>query len=331
MSPTRGVVLQGVDPPEVFEDTARRVEALGYDHLWLTDSSLHARNPYAYLALAARQTSTVSLGTAVTNPLTRHPGVTVAAIATIDDVSGGRAVLGIGPGDRPVEALGFRPARLAELRESIGAVRSLLAGAGVDSDGLHFAFRDARLRFDARDDLPIYVSASGPRMLELAGEVADGVIVLCGLFREGIDYAVSHVEAGAARAGRPRPHVAVMAYGAIDDEDEDRALGAARTIAAWFPQTAPKYCELAGLDPAIVESVRARYQGGEFQEAAPAAEQIPAEFVRRVAVAGSSARVAEQLAAALAAPVDSVQLFPLGERRAETIEAFARCWSEATG
>ncbi len=331
MSPTRGVVLQGVDPPEVFEDTSRRVEALGYDHLWLTDSSLHARNPYAYLALAARQTSTVSLGTAVTNPLTRHPGVTAAAIATIDDVSGGRAVLGIGPGDRPVEALGFRPARLAELRESIGAVRSLLAGAAVDSDSSHFAFRDARLRFDARGDLPVYVSASGPRMLELAGEVADGVIVLCGLFREGIDYAVSHVEAGAARAGRARPHVAVMAYGAIDDEDEDRALGAARTIAAWFPQTAPKYCELAGLDPAIVESVRARYQGGEFQEAAPAAEQVPAEFVRRVAVAGSSARVTEQLTAALAAPVDSVQLFPLGERRAETIEAFARCWSEATG
>ena len=101
------------------------------------------------------------------------------------------------------------------------------------------------MRFSARPDIPIYVSASGPKTLELAGEIADGVILLVGLFPEALAWALEHVERGAAKAGRPRPHVAVFAYGAID-EDRDAAMESARTIAAWFPQTSPAICELCG-------------------------------------------------------------------------------------
>lgn len=328
MTVQSGVVLQGVDEPEVFEALARRIEELGYDHLWLTDSSLHARSCYAYLALAARQTSRVVLGTAVTNPLTRHPAITAASIATIDDISGGRALLGIGAGDRPVAALGFDAARLQLMRDSVGAIRRLLAGDTVDMTAPGFALRDAHLRFPARADLPLYLSASGPRMLELAGEIADGVILLAGLFEEGVRYAAEHIEAGARKAGRPRPHIAVMAYGAID-EDEEAALAAARTIAAWFPQTAPAYCELAGLDRDTIDAVRSRYHGGEFQEAAEAARLLPVEFVRKMAIAGGRERVTKQLHEALGWGIDSVQVFPLGERRGDTIEAFARCWRDA--
>jgi 5,10-methylenetetrahydromethanopterin reductase len=156
--------------------------------------------------------------------------------------------------------------------------------------------------------------------------VADGVILLVGLFPEALAWALEQVDRGAAKAGRPRPHVAVFAYGAIDD-DEDRAIASARSIAAWFPQTVPVICELAGLPSSLVDEVRARYAGGEFQEAATAASLLPDSFVRRVALAGDAAHARERIRAVIDAGVDSVNVFPLGEGRRETIAAFATCFA----
>ncbi len=318
-----GVVLQGVDPPDEFVDLVRFVEASGFDELWLTDSSLHARNCYAYLTLAATCTETVQIGTAVTNPLTRHPGVTAAAAATVDEVSQGRMVLGIGAGDRPLEALGLVPARLRVLEDAIADIRALVAGEEVTRDGPGYRLDHAHLRFPARRDLPVFVSASGPRTLELAGRVADGVILLAGLFSDGVRWAMEHVRRGAESVGRAAPPVHVFAYGAVSD-DADAAMAAARSIAAWFPQTAPHYCEMAGLAPEIAEEVRNRYRGGEFQEAAEAAELLPEEFVRRMALAGGEDDAREHLRTLAALGVDTVDVFPLGEGRRETIERFAR-------
>src|SRR5690348_10458675 len=213
--PTAGVVLQGVDTPQEFGRMVDEIDSLGFDHLWLTDSSLHARNCYSYLTLAAARSSRLLLGTAVTNPLTRHPAITAAAAATVDEVSGGRMILGIGAGDRPLLALGLRPSPLATLEAAITAIRQLWAGEQADLDAPGFTLSGAHLRFPARPDIPVFVSASGPRTLELAGRAADGVILLVGLFPEALEWAVAQVERGARAAGRARPHVAVFAYGAI--------------------------------------------------------------------------------------------------------------------
>jgi 5,10-methylenetetrahydromethanopterin reductase len=324
---TSGVVLQGAYEPSLFREMATEIEDLGFDHLWLTDSSLHARNCYAYLTLAAGDTRGLTLGTAVTNPITRHPAITAAAAATVDEISHGRFVLGIGAGDRPLLALGSRPSSLASLRSAIGAIRELWRGDRVSIDDDAFRLDDAHLRFGARADIPVYVSASGPKTLEMAGAIADGVILLVGLFPESLAWSIEQVDRGAAAAGRLRPHLAVFAYGAID-EDEDRALASARSIAAWFPQTAPGICRLAGLDDALVEQVRAKYAGGEFQEAADAAMLLPDEFVRKVALAGGPDQARERIRVVLDAGADSIHVFPLGEERRATIRAFAACVRE---
>jgi 5,10-methylenetetrahydromethanopterin reductase len=303
------------------------IDALGFQNLWVTDSSLHARNSYAYLTLAAMRSSRLLLGTAVTNPLTRHPAITAVAAATVDELSGGRMILGIGPGDRPLLALGLKPSSVASLRASIAAIRALWRGERVSVENPAFTLDDAHLRFPARPDLPIFISASGPRMLELAGEVGDGVILLVGLFPEALAWALEQVDRGAANAGRPRPHIAVFAYGAID-ADADRALDSARSIAAWFPQTAPRICRLAGLPSSLVDEVRARYAGGEFQEAASAARLLPDSFVRRVALAGDAEQARERIRAAVDAGADSVNVFPLGEGRRRTIASFAECFAD---
>ena len=319
-----GVVLQGAYEPALFGDMVAEIDALGFEHLWLTDSSLHARNAYAYLTLAATRSARLTLGTAVTNPLTRHPAITAASAATVDEISGGRMILGIGAGDRPLLALGMKPASVDSLRASIGAIRALWSGAHVDVEDAAFTLRDAHLRFPARADIPVYISASGPRTLELAGEIADGVILLVGLFPEALAWALEHIDRGASKAGRDRPHIAVFAYGAIDD-DEDRALESARSIAAWFPQTAPTICELAGLSPALIQEVKTRYAGGEFQEAAAAASLLPDDFVRRVALAGNADQALERIGAVRDAGADSVNVFPLGDGRMQTVRAFAAC------
>ncbi len=329
MSPASGVVVQGADEPAVFEGMVEEIEALGYRHLWVTDSSLHARNPYAYLTLAARRSRTLLLGTAVTNPLTRHPGVTAAAAATVDDISGGRMILGIGAGDRPLLALGMKPSSVEALGNAIGAIRALWKGDRVTVEASSFRLEDAHIRFDTRPDIPIYVAASGPRTLELAGAVADGVILLVGLFPEAVGWALEHVDRGATAAGRDRPTVTVFAYGRIA-EDEAAALADARSIAAWFPQTAPAVCRLAGLPEDLVRDVRSRYSGGEFQEAADAAELLPAEFVRKVAISGGGERTRSQIRGVLAAGADGVNVFPLGRERRETIRSFAACFDAET-
>lgn len=324
-STRRGVVLQGVDAIGDFLDMATNIESLGFDHLWLTESSLHARDPYQLLSLAAQVTTRLRLGVAVTNPVSRHPALTTVAAATFAEVAGDRAVLGIGVGDRPLAALGLAPARLAELEAAISAIRKLLAGETVTSEGPGFTLVDAHLRFDAKSDLPVFVSASGPRTLELAGGVADGVILLCGLDPTVVQWALDHIDAGAAKRQRPRPHVAIFVYGVID-EDEDVAIAGARSIAAWFPQTAPTYCDLVGLDPEIASAVRDSYRGGEFQEAAKAAALLPVDFVQKMAVAGNRDRITAQLAALQATGVDSINILAMGEDRMATINAFDECW-----
>lgn len=321
--PSFGVALQGRDPPAAFMSLVREIEALGYDRLWLTDSSLHARDVWAYLALAATASRRLGLGSAVTNPLTRHPAIGALAAATVDEISGGRLVVGVGAGDRPMRALGYAPARLATLRAAIEASRRLWRGEHVTCDDLAFELSDAAFEIAARPEIPVYVSATGPRTLELAGEIADGVILLAGLFPEGVRWAVERVAAGARRSGRPMPRIVAFAYGSIRD-DAAAAVEEARSIAAWFCQTAPAICELAGMPAALIARVREAYSGGEFQLARRAGSLIPADSVRRLALAGTPADARAKVEMLLSAGVSDVTVFPLGAGRLETVRRFAR-------
>jgi len=325
-----GVALQPVYPSADFGDMVERIEELGFDQFWLTDSSLHSRYSYMYLAVAALRSRRISLGNAVTNPVTRHPALGAVGAATLHEMAPGRAVYGVGVGDRPLLALGLKPARLSVLEDTIVAVRRLWSGETVTWEAHGFVLDHARMRFDTPVEIPVYISASGPRTLELAGRIADGVILLAGLHPDGIRYALEHIDRGAASASRPRPKVTVFAYGAIS-EDEDVAMRHGRTIAAWFPQTAPVYCELAGLPKALVDEVRARYSGGEFQEAGSAADLLPDDFVRRMALVGNSASVLEHIAALDELGVDCMSIFPIGGdagTRMASVEAFAKCVAE---
>lgn len=321
-----GVTLQGVDTPGRFVELATLVESLGYDRLWLTDSSLVARYVYVYLTLAALHTQ-LKIGTAVTNPLTRHPGLTANAVATLAELSNGRMTLGMGAGDRPLLEFGLDPAPRRIVRETIDAIRALAQGKEVTRRNDVFALDHARLHMTPGATIPIYVSASGPRTLQLAGEIADGVIVLAGLFPEGVKFALDNVAIGAGRAGRTIDDidVAFFAYGSLSD-DVELALAETRSIAAWFAQTAPQYCELLGMTPDLIARIQQFYSGSEFHQASVAASLVPDEAVRALGLTGNVDDCRAKLEMLQAHGVNHVSVFPLGGDRERVIRLFAEAF-----
>ena len=138
----------------------------------------------------------MKLGPLVTNPQTRHLVVTASAIASVDELSGGRAVLGLGSGDSAIYTIGAPPATVAGLEDSIATLGRLTAGEVVDRGGRPWRVHRATRR------VPIYLAAEGPRTLELAGRVADGVICGLGLTPEVIALSLAAIERGARAAGR---------------------------------------------------------------------------------------------------------------------------------
>lgn len=213
MRPALGIALPLEAPLEELVATAREAEELGCSFVWVNDDRLQ-KDPFTVLAAIALSTARVQLGPGVTNPYSRHPALLTTAIATLDELSGGRAVLGLGAGGTNHRALGVeRTAPVATMREAITVVRRLLRGEVVTVERGTLVSHEAVLDFEPpRAQVPIYVGARGPRMLELAGELADAAIVGNVASPAGWRYARSRVYEGAERAGRGAGEVSLVAW-----------------------------------------------------------------------------------------------------------------------
>jgi 5,10-methylenetetrahydromethanopterin reductase len=181
----------------------------------------------------------------VTTPVTRHVTVTASAITSLNELSGGRAILGIGQGDSSVRLVGLRPTRVAEMREAIRAIRAFAAGQWLEFNGRRLRLKSAEGRSDAP---PIYLAATGPKMLQVAGELADGAMLLAGVDRDNLDYVIGNVRTGAERAGRELADLDLMlgAYCYVGaDWREARRL--ARPYAALFAIHYPDALRAVGI------------------------------------------------------------------------------------
>jgi 5,10-methylenetetrahydromethanopterin reductase len=319
-----GVIYQSFDPPSVFLDYVRLIEDAGFDYLWVCDSSLHARDVFCYLTLAAAHTKRLRLGVSVHQPYTRHPAINVNGMATVNEISGGRAMMAVGAGDRPQIELGFRPAPVALVRDMIQVSRQLIAGESVTFQNDRFVLRDARVRHNGGRGLPIYVACSGPNMLSLAGEVADGVIMLCGATPTTIDLALGNVRDGATIAGRSIADMDI-AWGAATVIDDERraALDETRLMAAWYANHSARYATAAGAAPQVLAAMQGRERGTNLHEARDAAALASDELVDQLALAGSPRHVIERLGAARELGVEHFELFLIGPTKDQTLRRFA--------
>ena len=179
----------------------------GFTHAWIADSQMVWADPYQCLALCAVNTRTIKLGTNVTNPRSRIAPVTACNFATLNALAPGRVIMGIGTGNTSRRTLGMPAARLSELRIHAEVCRGLWRGETVPyQEGdrrRQIRFLPSQVEFiNLKDPIAIYVAASGPKTLDLAGEVGDGVILFGVVGDSLLEYTLSHIRRGAERAGR---------------------------------------------------------------------------------------------------------------------------------
>lgn len=183
---------------------AKMVEELGFEGLLTADNHLNYTDVWVNLALCALNTTRLALGTAVTNLITRDYTVTAGAAVTIDRLSRGRFILGLGSGDTPVRSLGRRISSLHEIEEKVSNIRHLLEGKTIDYEGdpqtrpsaYPLGKKNVSLNLRPTGRIPIYLSAEGPKMTRLAASKADGIICGAGISNEALEWTKERLAEG---------------------------------------------------------------------------------------------------------------------------------------
>lgn len=211
------------------DDVAKLVqlsEDNGFTHAWVADSPFLNRDVYATLALAAKATSKIILGPGVASIQTRHLSVTAAAMISIDEISNGRAILGIGAGFSSSYTLGERPATVKDCASSIEILRKLL-----DGEEVNFGNSKQKMK-PSGNKIPIYFASNSPNMLRMAGKYADGVIMGVTARPEIIRRAVEFVKEGVKQRGGKKEHFEIVCnFGTAMNDNRTQALEEARPYA----------------------------------------------------------------------------------------------------
>ena len=317
-----GMTLMPDPPSSRIVELTRLAEANGFSHGWLFDSHVLWMEPYPLLTLMALNTQRMKLGTCVTNPGTREPSVTASAFATLNEISGGRMVVGIGRGDSARRVMGKPPTTLARLEAAITEIRALATGQET-MDGDH----PVRMKW-ATGELPIYVAAYGPKALRLAGRAGDGVILQ---FADPdlIRWCLGFVREGCEEAGRDWSTFHVMS---ASPTFVTANLDEARAQVRWFPamvsnhvvDLVSKYAP-EDLPPSLTMYVRNR-PGYDYQEhgrvGAHHAGFVTDEVVDRFCVIGTVEQCTEKLHALAAAGVNEFNIYLMTDQKERTLTTY---------
>ena len=320
-----GVGLFPTEPLQKMIHLARVSEEVGFSHIWVGDSHLIWREAYVNMTAMLLNTSKVKFGTGVTNPLTRHPSVLASAYATLEEYAPGRMIVGIGLGDSSVETMGMKPSTLANFEKSLQQMRELFVGkdAELPTGKIH-------LLHPCKRELPIYVAASGPRMLELSGRIADGIIVLVGVADDYIAHAREKIAAGATAVGRQLTDIKLVLWVPCAVSESASAKDAvkahvARVVAHPLPYV---------LDPneqKVLEEIRKTYDYyHHMDQQANHAEVIPDWLVDKFAIAGTVDQCRAQIERIKKSGIQQIAIIPYsapGGSREETIRGFAKAMS----
>jgi 5,10-methylenetetrahydromethanopterin reductase len=287
----------GVSPREPLRrvgELAEQIEGRGFEALWVIDFQVGMKDVHAAMLLAALHSKKLLIGPGVTNLSTRHATVTANAITALDEISDGRALLGLGAGWSAVYAAGGRPAKLAEIKEGVTQLRALFAG-----ESALVAEREVRLA-TARRQIPIYLAAAQPGMLRLAGETADGVILMGAAEPEFCEWQLAFIHEGLERSGRDRSALTVDLQVTMSvNDDLDKALADVR---AWATSQAATFVDWKQLPPSyerfrpeFEKASRSYHLVDHLSLHAGHKESVTDDFTRLVAIAGDERHCMERL------------------------------------
>jgi 5,10-methylenetetrahydromethanopterin reductase len=328
--PRLGVAFsRGLAPSEVVE-CVRRAEALGYESAWMAEG--HAGDQFAILAACAARTERIRLGTAISSVFVRSAPTIAMAAATVDDLSGGRFVLGLGTSHReqvePEHGVPFtRPT--ARLRDVVAVVRALLGDGRVSRRGEVVAIESFDLWFTPRRRaLPVYVAGLFPAMHELCGELADGALLTFPTLAAP-RRAAEAIARGAARAGRDPAAVDLASLvPCVIARTRREALDAMRPSLALYAASFPRYRRLLD-EEGFAGETAAVTRAWAAGDRAAAEREVSDAMVDAVGIAGTEDDAREKLAryraAGLALPIVTPRVAGPDAARAalRTLEALA--------
>lgn len=339
-----GLLMAGHADPFALADMAVQAEGLGFSDVWIADERFY-REVYSLLSVIAMKTERIQLGPCVTDPFSRHPALTAMAITTLDDISRGRAILGLGAGISGFAEMEMpRPKPIRAIRESAELIRAMCSGEEVTYRGEVVVLNGGKLGYKPRRAaLPLWIASNGPMGQEMSARIANAVIMeACGNTSEAESFR-RRIDKAAEAAGRAKGSVKCIARLNLSISD-DRAeafealrLRAARTLAAG--RTHFDTLESQGLT--LSEAVRARVADVPYKAGGAPYELIRHEvsdaIVAAVALAGTGADIQAQLGALFAAGIDGVIVAALpakGMDAAATLEKFVNeawrpAWSAA--
>ena len=291
-----GITIKPDHRYERSVDLAKRAEGNGFEYAWMFDSHVLWRDPYPLLTLIGAATERLRLGTCVTNPATRDITVTASALATLNEITGGRMDLGIGRGDSARRVMGKKPTTVAYMEECCRIVRALTAGEKITVDDA-----ELQLTWASQGPVPIWVAGYGPMALAAAGRVADGIILQLA-DPDVIRWCMGFVRAAAEEAGRDPDSIEVMAAAAAYISDD---VAEARERVRWFPALVSNHVvdlinkyDKADLPESLWHYVENR-EGYDYLHHAEVgsdnARFVSDEIVDRFAIVGSAAAHRERL------------------------------------
>lgn len=308
-------------------ERAQRAEALGFEAIFFADSHMNNVDPYQAMAMCALRTKTIRFGTAVTNMVYRDPTITANCFATLNEISEGRAIIGMGTGDGPVYSLGRTATRIADFERGLKIIRDLLHDRGFTVPrGKERTSGTVKLKIGRRP-VPLYISAEGPRTLRLAGRVCDGVILGTGFDARVLRWARTRIAEGAHDTGRGPESIDIMPAGMIcvDDDGESarkrvraRMANRAHHNFRFTMETVPEN-EIAGVK---------NFMDG-FDISKPIEERVDPDLItdyllQRFTIAGTPEECAARVKQLEAAGIQRILLTPPNTIYNETMEDWGR-------
>jgi 5,10-methylenetetrahydromethanopterin reductase len=314
------------EPIDRIAQLLARAEALGFSRGYVLDSQMAFKDVYVTLAVAALRTRNIMLGTGVTNPITRDLTVTASSISAIQEVSNGRAVLGLGNGATSVEGIGLTGSDLVGTRQAVVKLRALLDGHAIEHNGVEIKMSPAP------DRVPIFLSGSRPRMLRLAGEVGDGVILMGPSHPRLLEEQLDAIFDGLRKAGRSRAEFHVDLWQTISvSDDRERAIDDVKSWVAsqlvwWFARADSIPAELRrAIDWDRVAAFKSSYDITQHLSLRAAhRELVSPELADLMAIAGDVDHAIARLRELGSLDVDSVTLSLLSGGREARLETLGR-------
>jgi len=299
---------------------AVQAEKGGFSNLWITDH-FNDRNVYVTLTAAAIYTNKITFGPGVTNPYLVNPVFTAQAIATLNELAPGRVVLGMGAGDKTtLESVGVEMQKpLIAIQEAVDIFRKITSGENVVYKGEVFKTAGAKFLFKPKGGIPVYIGAQGPKMLELAGKIGDGVLINASHPKD-VEYAVNCVKEGVRQANKKIAEVDVAGYPAFSvHEDLKKATKAAVPVVSFIVASSPSVLlERHGIDVKKAEEIREALKANDWGKAFGA---VTPEMIEAFSVCGTPDTCIERIAQLLKSGISQFVVgSPIGSNVREAIK-----------